>query len=186
MKTPLTSLHNSDWYQPNDPNILVEQSKYQELLYVYNKTKPSEKVKRSALLQRLFDNIGDDVTIEPPFYANWGGHFCSFGNHIYANHGLTLVDDTTITVGDYTMFGPHVTIATARHPLDSHLRKQGLQQNLPVNIGQNCWLGANVTILPGVTIGNNVVIGAGSLVTKSLPDNVLAYGSPARVVKKLS
>jgi galactoside O-acetyltransferase len=131
----------------------------------------------------MFAELGDGCYLEPPFHANFGGAHVHFGKNIYANFNLTLVDDTHIYVGDNTMFGPNVTIATAGHPISPPLREQGLQYNLPVHIGSNCWLGAGAIVLPGVTIGNNVVIGAGSVVTKDLPDNVVAVGNPCRVLR---
>ena len=105
---------------------------------------------------------------------------------IYANYNLTLVDDTHIYVGDYTMFGPNVTLATAGHPILPELRQRGLQYNMPIHIGSNCWIGAGVIILPGITIGDNVVIGAGSVVTKDLPSNVVAVGNPCRVLREVN
>ena len=105
---------------------------------------------------------------------------------MYANFNLTLVDDTEITVGEYTMFGPNVTLATAGHPILPELREKGYQYNAPVHIGRNCWLGAGVIVLPGVSIGENTVVGAGSVVTKDLPANVIAVGTPARVVREIN
>ena len=107
------------------------------------------------------------------------------GKKVYANFNLTLVDDTHIYIGDYTLMGPNVTICTAAHPLDPDLREKALQYNKPVHIGRNCWIGAGVIILPGVTIGDNTVIGAGAVVTKDIPANVVAYGNPCRVQKEL-
>ena len=104
---------------------------------------------------------------------------------MYANSNLTLVDDGHIYVGDRVMFGPNVTVATANHPLEPDLRRQGLQYNRDVTIGENTWLGAGVIVVPGVTIGKNTVIGAGSVVTKDIPDNVLAVGVPARVIREI-
>ena len=109
-----------------------------------------------------------------------------FGKNVYANFNLTLVDDTHIYVGDYTMFGPNVTVATAGHPICPELREKGLQYNMPVHIGKNCWIGANAVVLPGITIGDNVVIGAGSVVTKDIPSNVVAAGNPCRVLRQVS
>ena len=105
---------------------------------------------------------------------------------MYANFNLTLVDDTHIYVGDCTMFGPNVTVATAGHPILPQLRAQGYQYNAAVHIGKNCWIGAGAVILPGITIGDNVVVGAGSVVTKDLPDNVVAVGNPCRVLRPVS
>ena len=140
---------------------------------------------RKALLKEMFAEIGENCYIEPPFHANWGGRHVHFGNNIYANFGLTLVDDTHIFVGDHTMFGPNVTVASAAHPVLPELRERGLQFNLPVRIGRNCWIGAGAIIMPGVTIGKNVVIGAGSIVTKDIPDNVIAVGNPCKVLREV-
>lgn len=156
-----------------------------EKLYDFNATRPSELEKRTQMLKTMFAEIGEGCYIEPPFHANWGGKHVHFGNHVYANFNLTLVDDTHIYVGDYTMFGPNVTIATAAHPILPELRMPVTQYNLPVHIGKNCWIGAGAIILPGVTIGDNTVIGAGSVVTKDIPANVVAVGNPCRVMRPI-
>ena len=133
----------------------------------------------------MFAEIGKDCYIEPPLHANWGGHHVHFGNKVYANFNLTLVDDTHIYVGDCTKFGPNVTIATAGHPILPQLRQKQYQYNFPVHIGKNCWIGAGAVITPGVTIGDNTVIGAGSVVTKDIPANVVAVGNPCRVMREI-
>ena len=178
-------LHTGEIYLPGDDEILEEQFQCQGKLYDYNQTRPSEGEKRSKLLKEMFAEIGDGCYIEPPLRANWGGHFVHFGKNIYANFNLTLVDDTHIYVGDATMFGPNVTIATAGHPILPELREQAYQYNMPVHIGKNCWLGAGVIVMPGVTIGDNTVIGAGSVVTKDIPANVVAVGNPCRVMREI-
>lgn len=178
-------LHTGEIYLPGDDEILEEQFQCQEKLYDYNQTRPSEGEKRSKLLKEMFAEIGDGCYIDPPLRANWGGHFVHFGKNIYANFNLTLVDDTHIYVGDATMFGPNVTIATAGHPILPELREQAYQYNMPVRIGKNCWLGAGVIVMPGVTIGDNTVIGAGSIVTKDIPANVVAVGNPCRVMREI-
>lgn len=178
-------LHTGEIYLPGDDEILEEQFQCQEKLYDYNQTRPSEGEKRSKLLKEMFAEIGDGCYIEPPLRANWGGHFVHFGKNIYANFNLTLVDDTHIYVGDATMFGSNVTIATAGHPILPELREQAYQYNMPVRIGKNCWLGAGVIVMPGVTIGDNTVIGAGSIVTKDIPANVVAVGNPCRVMREI-
>jgi galactoside O-acetyltransferase len=137
------------------------------------------------MLRKMFAEVGDGCYIETPLYANMGGHHVHLGKNVYANYGLTLVDDTHIYIGDYTMIGPNVTIATAGHPIDPELRSRGLQYNMPVRIGNNCWLGAGVIVMPGVTIGDNTVIGAGSVVTKDIPANVVAVGNPCRVMREI-
>ncbi len=151
----------------------------------YNNTRPTEVEKRQALLKEMFAEIGEYCYLEPPIHSNFGGGHCHFGKYVYANFGLTLVDDTHIYVGDYTMFGPHVTVATAGHPIYPELREKFYQYSMPVHIGRNCWIGAGVLIMPGVTIGDNVVIGAGSVVTKDIPSNVLAFGTPCKVQREI-
>lgn len=133
----------------------------------------------------MFAQIGEGCYIEPPLYANWGGRHVHLGHNVYVNFHLTLVDDTRIDIGDYTMIGPNVTIATAGHPIRADLRERVYQFNMPVRIGKNCWIGAGAIILPGVTIGDNSVIGAGSVVTKDIPSNVVAVGNPCRVLREI-
>lgn len=175
-------MHSCELYLPGDEEIMKEQTACLEKLYDFNATRPSEGEKRAEMLKEMFAEIGEGCYIEPPFHSNWGGHNVHFGKSVYANFNLTLVDDTHIYVGDYTMFGPNVTVATAGHPILPELREQGYQYNAPVRIGKNCWIGAGVIIVPGITIGDNVVIGAGSIVTKHIPSNVVAVGNPCRVL----
>ena len=165
---------------------MKEQVVYQDKLCDYNMTKPSESEKRMEMLKDMLGDCGEGVYIEAPFYSNFGGHHCHFGNMVYANYHLTCVDDTHIYVGDYTMFGPNVTIATAGHPILPELREQLYQYNMPVHIGRNCWIGAGAVILPGVTIGDNSVIGAGSVVTKDIPSHVIAAGVPCKVIREIT
>ena len=178
-------MHNMSLYQATDESLVREQAIFLEKLYDFNATRPSEGEQRAKLLSEMFAEIGEGCYIEPPLRANWGGRYVKFGKGVYANFNLTLVDDTEITVGEYTMLGPNVTLATAGHPILPELREQGYQYNAPVHIGRNCWLGAGVIVLPGVSIGDNTVVGAGSVVTKDLPKNVIAVGSPARVLREI-
>lgn len=179
-------MHSGDIYDPGEAEVVEEQTKCLDRLYEFNATRPTEMEKRTAMLKEMFAEIGEGCYIEPPFHSNWGGRHVHFGHHIYANFNLTLVDDTHIYIGDYTLIGPNVTLATAGHPILPELRLRGLQYNMPVRIGKNCWLGAGVTVLPGVTIGDNTVVGAGSLVTRDLPANVVAVGSPCRVIRPIN
>ena len=172
-------------YLPEDEDIMKEQLICLEKLYDYNMTRPCEQEKREALLKEMFAEIGEGCYIEPPFHSNWAGRHIHFGDNVYANFNLTMVDDTDIYVGDRVMFGPNVTIATAGHPIDPELRYQAMQYNIPVHIGKNVWIGANAVVLPGVTIGDNSVIGAGSVVTKDIPANVVAVGNPCRVLREI-
>ena len=151
----------------------------------YNRTSRRLQSRRQELLKQLFAEVGENCYIESPYFANWGGRNVHLGSNIYANAGLKLVDDTHIYIGDCTMLGPNVVIATAGHPIEPSLRSKGMQYNLPVRIGRNCWLGAGVIVMPGVTIGDNSVIGAGSVVTKDIPAGVIAVGNPCKVMREI-
>ena len=172
-------------YDPGDEEILKEQFPYQDKLWEFNQLKPSDIAGKEKYMKEEFAECGENNYIELPLHANWGGHHVHFGSQIYANSNLTLVDDGHIYVGDKVMFGPNVTIATANHPIDANLRGKGLQYNKDVYIGENTWIGANVVIVPGIHIGKNVVIGAGSVVTKDIPDDVIAVGNPCRVLREV-
>ena len=170
-------------YYCNDDEILGDQVLCLEKLYDYNATRPLESKRRAELLKDMFAEVGDGAYIEPPLHANWGGKRVHLGKNVYANFNLTLVDDTEIYIGDNVMIGPNTVIATAGHPIDPELRLRITQYNKPVHIGNNCWLGANVVVMPGVSIGENTVIGAGSVVTKDIPAGVVAVGNPCRVMR---
>lgn len=179
-------MHSGKLYLPSDEEIVKEQTMCLEKLYDYNATRPLEQEKRAALLKEMFAEIGEGCYIEPPLHANFGGRHVHFGKNVYANFNLTLVDDTHIYVGDHTMIGPNVTIASAGHPILPELREKGYQFNMPVHIGKNCWIGAGVVIVPGINIGDNTVIGAGSIITKDIPANSVAVGNPCRVIREIN
>ena len=183
--TNAEKMHLTMLYDPADGDIVEEQTACLDRLYDFNHTRPTEMDKRQALMKEMFAEIGENCYIEPPFHANWGGKHVHFGKNVYANFNLTMVDDTHIYVGDYTMFAPNVTVATAGHPIDPALRERALQYNAPVHIGRNCWIGAGALIMPGVTIGDNTVIGAGSVVTHDIPAEVVAVGNPCRVMREI-
>ena len=171
-------------YFCTDEELAKEQLRRLDRLYDFNQTRPSEMPKRMALLKEILAEVGENCYVEPPLHANWGCH-THFGNNVYANFILTLVDDTDIYVGDGVLFGPNVVVAVAGHPVDPELRRKVAQFNLPVHIGNNVWIGAGAIILPGITIGDNSVIGAGSVVTKDIPANVVAVGNPCRVLREI-
>ena len=172
-------------YFCTDEEIANEQLKCLDLLYDYNQTRPTEQAKRRELLKVLLAEVGENCYIEPPLHANWGRN-THLGSNVYANFNLTLVDDTDVYIGDSVMIGPNVTIATAGHPIDPELRRKVAQFNIPVRIGNNVWIGAGAVILPGITIGDDSVIGAGSIVTKDIPAGVVAVGNPCRVLRPIS
>ncbi|MGL0822766.1 sugar O-acetyltransferase [Vibrio vulnificus] len=177
-------MHQQKIYFCDDESVALEQQACLEILYDFNQTRPSEMEKRTAILRDLLADVGENCYIEPPLRANWGKH-THLGNNVYANFNLTLVDDTHIYIGNSVMIAPNVTIATAGHPIDPELRRKVAQFNIPVHIKDNVWIGANSVVLPGVTIGENSVIGAGSVVTKDIPANVVAVGNPCRVLRPI-
>lgn len=186
MSTNREKMVTGELYTCVDEEIAREQTACLEKLYDYNATRPSEGEKRAKMLKEMCAECGEGVYIEPPFHSNWGGKHCHFGRNVYANFNLTCVDDNHIYVGEYTMLGPNVVLSSAGHPILPELREKVYQYNLPVHIGRNCWLGAGVIVLPGVTIGDGSVIGAGSVVTRDIPAGVVAYGTPCRVAREIN
>lgn len=184
--TQKDKIHTGELYLSGDMEIMKEQFQCKELLYEFNATRPTDFEKRDELMKKMFAEVGEGCYIEPPFNSNWGGRHVHLGNNVYANFNLTCVDDTHIYVGNDVMFGPNVTLATAGHPILPELRKKAYQYNMPIHIGNGCWLGAGVIVLPGVSIGENAVIGAGSVVTKDIPANVVAVGNPCRVLRQIN
>lgn len=179
-------MHNGKLYYSNDEALIKEQLQCLELLYDYNATRPSQQRERAELLKKMFAEVGEDCYIEPPLHSNWGGRHVHMGNGVYANFNLTLVDDTHIYIGNNVMMGPNVVIDSGTHPIRPDIRKKQAQYNLPVYIGNNVWIGAGSIIFPGVHIGDNSVIGAGSVVTKDIPANVVAIGTPCRVLREIN
>lgn len=173
-------------YHYDDENLYQGQREYQELLYDYNLLRPTQIEEKQEYLKKMFAEIGQGCTVETPVHANWGCHHVHFGKGVYCNSNVTFVDDGNIYIGDNTMIASNVVIATAGHPILPILREHHYVYCQDVHIGKNVWIGANVTILPGVTIGDNTVIGAGSVVTKDIPQNVVAYGNPCKVIRQIS
>lgn len=172
-------------YYCSDERLQAEQMQRMDRVFAFNQLPPSHLEEKAALLREMFAEIGENCYLETPFFSNWGGKHVHFGNNVYANFNLTLVDDGDIYVGDSVMMGPNVVLATAGHPVEPGLRRKVAQFNLPIHIGANVWLGAGCIVLPGVTIGENSVIGAGSVVTKDIPANVVAVGNPCRVLRPI-
>lgn len=166
-----------------DKDILKVQATCVQYMKEYNTLGLGDEERITELLKLSFAEVGEGTFIQPPYYANWGGANVHLGSDVYANFNLTLVDDGHIYIGDKTMIGPNVTIATAGHPILPSLREKAMQYNIDVHIGRNVWIGAGSVILPGITVGDNSVIGAGSVVTKDIPANVVAVGNPCRVMR---
>lgn len=141
--------------------------------------------KKNRILHELFAEVGENAYIQAPYHAMWGGRHVHLGKNVYINYNCTLVDDAHIYIAEGTMIAPNVTIVAASHPISPKLRAEGYGCNEPVYIGKNVWLASNVTVLPGVHIGDNSVIGAGAVVTRDIPANVLAVGNPAKVLREI-
>lgn len=155
-----------------------------ELLFDYNLSRPGEQKRREELLHDILSSFGTNSVIEPPFYAVYGIH-TSIGNDFFADFNFTVMDEGKITIKDHVRIGPNVSICTTGHPIWPEYRRNGARFALPVTIENDVWIGANVVILPGVTIGKYSVIGAGSVVTKDIPAGVVAYGQPCEVIRQI-
>lgn len=180
----LDVMHTPGIYFCGDPQMDAAQQEQMRLLHELNATVPGDP-RRAQLLHEFFAEFGEGAYVELPVHANWG---CSthWGAHAYANFNLTLVDDGEIFIGEHTMIGPNVTLVTTGHPIRPDLRERIAQYSEPIHIGRNVWIGANVTVLPGVTIGDNAVIGACSLVNRDIPANTVAFGTPCRAVREIN
>ncbi len=181
----LERMESGKLFYAGDPELSRAKLRCKELLYDFNHARPSQAGEMLALLGQLLGAVGEGCWIEPPLYVNWGSRI-TLGDHVYANTGLTVIDDTFVNIGSHVMLGPRVTISAASHPVDPELRRQAYQYDLPVVLEENVWVGAGATILPGVTIGKNSVIGAGSVVDRDIPPDVVAAGVPCRVLREIS
>ncbi len=181
-------------FTPGDPELKAMKLHTHNLNTVYNQTMEDETEKRAQILREMLGQMGEGVFMQGPIYFHYGCH-TKIGNRFFANFNLTVQDDAEVTIGDDVNFGPGVTIVTPIHPMIASERNQILDPNgkksrlcyaKPVHIGNSCWFGANVTVCPGVTIGDGCVIGAGSVVTRDIPPNSFAAGVPARVIRPIS
>lgn len=168
-----------------DPQLAQEQSICKDLCHEYNLIAPSQSAKKQEILHKLLGKMGSNVSILSPFWCDYGSNIF-IGDNFFANHGLTILDPNTVTIGNNVFIASGCTLTTAGHPLDIERRNQLLEFGHPIVIKDNVWIGANVTILPGITIGEGVVIGAGSVVTKDIPDYTVAVGNPCRVLRKIT
>lgn len=172
-------------YCYDDPALLGNQHVYQDKMEEYNRTFPTEVERREQLLKEVFAEIGEGTKVETPIHANWGCHHVHLGKGLYINSNVTFVDDDHIYIGDNSMVAPNVVFATAGHPILPILREHHYSYTLPIHVGRNVWIGSGVQIMPGITIGDNSVIGAGSVVTNDIPANVVAYGVPCKVMREI-
>ena len=167
-----------------DEELLREREACADMTYELNLLRPSQAAEREALLRRLLGRAGKAFTIISPFFCDYGYNI-SIGENFFMNMNCVILDGAKVTFGDNVFIAPGCGFYTAGHPLDSERRNRGLEYARPITVGDNVWIGAQVCVLPGVTIGDNTVIGAGSVVTKSMPPNVLAAGNPCRVIRKI-
>ena len=167
-----------------DEELLREREACADMTYELNLLRPSQAAEREALLRRLLGRAGKAFTIISPFFCDYGYNI-SIGENFFMNMNCVILDGAKVTFGDNVFIAPGCGFYTAGHPLDSERRNRGLEYARPITVGNNVWIGAQVCVLPGVTIGDNTVIGAGSVVTKSIPANVLAAGNPCRVIRKI-
>jgi maltose O-acetyltransferase len=173
-----------DPYIADDPVLAEESAAALDLMAAYNATSARQRPLRRQLLETLLGAIGEDTEIRPPLYVDYGAHL-TVGARCFANFGLVALDVAAITIGDDVQIGPNVQLLTPTHPVEPEPRRQKWEAAEPIVIGDNVWLGGGVIVLPGVTIGGNTVVGAGAVVTRDLPANVVAVGNPARVVRSL-
>ena len=174
------------WYDANfDQDLLKEREEAEALYFQFNQTSPKDAKKKEELLKELLPNREENVDILPPFYTDYG-YNCRIGEGTFINHNAYLMDGAPVTIGKHCFIGPNCGMYTANHPLNVEERNQGLELAQPITVGDNVWIGADVTILPGVTIGEGSVIGAKRLVNKDIPANVIAVGNPCRVVREIT
>lgn len=165
-------------------DLMKERLQAKDLCYEFNHLKPSDLERKTEIIRKLLGSTQQKFWIEQPFWCDYG-YNTEIGENFYANHNLVLLDGNKVKFGDNVFIGPNCGFYTAGHPLDAEQRNQGLEYAKPIEVGDNVWFGGNVVVLPGVKIGNNCVIGAGSVVTKDIPERSLAYGNPCRVVRKI-
>ncbi len=174
-------LYNANY----DEEIIEARTKCADLCYEFNNLKPSDVIHQSKLIKKIIGKVKGNFVITAPFYCDYGNNI-SIGNNFYTNHNCVILDAAKVTFGDNVFIAPNCVFSTAGHPLDASLRNEGLEIALPIRVGNDVWFGANVIVLPGVTIGDGSVIGAGSVVNKDIPSGVVAVGNPCKVIRKIT
>lgn len=183
--TTFEKMYGGKIYTDSGDGLPERRLQCKELVYDFNHSRPREEQKRREILKQLLGGMGDNVWIEPPVHFVYGDHI-HIGSGVFMNFNLVILDDLDVYIGDNVKIGPNVTITTTGHPVHPELRKNGAQISFPVTIKENVWIGSNAVILPGITIGKNSVIGAGSIVTKDIPEDVVAVGNPCRVLRLIT
>lgn len=173
---------NGELYYANyNQDLILEMVTAKDICFEYNNISPSNRAKKAQLIKKLFGKVGENTIIESNFWCDYGYNIC-VGENFYMNHNCVILDGAKVEFGENVFVGPNCGFYTAGHPIDVNLRNQGLECAKPIKVGSNVWFGGNVVVLPGVKIGDNVTIGAGSVVTKDIPSNTIAYGNPCRVI----
>jgi len=185
MKTEKEKMLSGELYNPFDSVLSKDRYHTKQALHAYNKLGPAEAKEQKKMIKALFGTVGKHYQLEQPFFCDYGYNI-HIGAFFFSNYNCTILDVATVTIGDHVLLGPNVGIYTVNHPLNSERRKSGLEHALPIVIGNNVWIGGHSVILPGVTIGDNSVIGAGSVVTKDIPTNVVAVGNPCKVLRYIT
>lgn len=184
--TEREKLEHGFWYDANyDKELLEQRTEAEALCFSLNQTNPKETEKREDIIKKLLPHKEADITILSPFCTDYG-YNCFIGEFTFINHNAYLMDCAPIKIGSHCFIGPNCGMYTAIHPFLANERNKGLEKARPITVGDNVWIGADVTILPGVTIGANSVIGAKSVVTKDIPNNVIALGNPCRVLREIT
>jgi maltose O-acetyltransferase len=174
-----------EWFVPEDPELLADTERRMALCAAYNAPTVRPAAERRAILTELLGSVGEGVSVRAPFHCDVGYHV-TLGAHTFVNFGAVFLDLAPITVGSHAQLGPYVQLLTSTHELAADRRQEGWERALPITLGDNVWLGGGVIVCPGVTIGQDTVVGAGSVVTRDLPPGVLAVGNPARIVRELA
>ena len=183
--TEKEKVRNGLIYNPNyDEELIAERNNAKDICYEYNQIKPSETERRKEVLKKLIGKTGREFLVEQPFFCDYGYNI-EIGENFYSNHNLVILDAAKVKIGRNVFIGPNCGIYTAGHPIVVNERNQGLEYAKPIEVGDNVWIGGNVAILPGVKIGSNSVIGAGSVVNKDIPENSIAVGNPCKVIKQI-
>lgn len=180
----MTLLGSGEWMNGFAEDLGIRLRRCEELCFTLNALSPSRVDERKQLIREIFGSIGARFTIHSPFHCDFGSNI-SVGENFVGNFNLTILDEAKVTIGNNVFVGPNVSMCTVIHALDAEPRNNGIMKALPISIGDNVWIAANVVILPGVTIGDRAVIGAGSVVTKSIPSGMLAVGNPCRPVRAI-
>lgn len=168
-----------------DENLIADRTVCKAKCFEYNNLNPAKIKERETLIKQILGKTGENILIEQPFICDYGAHI-EVGENFYSNHNMLILDSAKVTFGKNVFVGPNCGFYTPQHPLDAKNRNKGFEYAFPIKVGDNVWFGGNVVVLAGVAIGNNSVIGAGSVVTKDIPDNVIAAGNPCKVIRKIT